>query len=91
MDILLASALLKTGEYDGYFINDEKVLNCITDMYFYMLYGFDNLEKREEYFREFEKKYKELNSEQQELVKHEYFDILEKQNKNKEKTKRKER
>ena len=93
MDVLLTSALLGTHEYEGYFINDEKVSECIMDMYFYMLYGLDNIEKKEEYFHEFEKKYKELNKEQQEFVKKEYNDIIEKQKKNreKEKIKRKER
>ena len=91
MDILLTSALLHKNDYDGYFIDDEKVSECIMDMYFYMLYGLDNIEKKEEYFHEFENKYNKLNKEQQELVKQEYIDIIEKQNKNKEKMKRKER
>ncbi len=56
MDILFTSALLHNYEYDGYFINDERVSECIMDMYFYMLYGLDNLKKKEEYFHEFEKK-----------------------------------
>ena len=89
-DILITSALLKTTEFEGGCINDDRVLECIMDMYFYMLYnGIGNDPKKEEYFREFEKKYNNLNKEQQEIVKQEYIDIIETQNKNREKVKKK--
>ena len=88
MDILIASSLLKTSEFEGGYINDEKVMECLMDMYFYMLYnGVGNDQKTEEYFNEFEKKYRNLNNEQQEEIKKEYLDIIEAQNKNREKEK----
>ncbi len=88
IDLLITSALLNKSEYGGYFINDEKVMECLMDMYFYMLYnGVGNDQKTEEYFNEFEKKYRNLNKEQQEEIKKEYLDIIEAQNKNREKEK----
>ena len=88
IDLLIASSLLHTSEYGGYFINDERVQECLMDMYFYMLYnGMDNDEKKEEYFNEFENKYNKLNKEQQEQVKQEYVNIIETQKKKKEKEK----
>jgi len=88
LNLLLSSSLIGNGEYEGYFINDDRVQECLMDMYFYMLYnGMDNDEKKEEYFTEFEKKYNKLNKEQQDAVKKEYIDIIEAQNKNREKEK----
>ena len=88
LNLLMASSLLNTNEYGGYFINDERVQECIMAMYFYMLYnGANNEEKKEEYFNEFENKYNKLNKEQQEQVKKEYIDIIETQNRNREKEK----
>ena len=90
MNILLTSSILGTHEYEGYLINDERVLECVMDMYFYMLYsGVDNDEKKEEYFNEFGKKYEKLNAEQKDLVKQEYMNIIETQNKNRGKVKKK--
>ena len=93
MNILLASSLINSSEYEGYNIHDEKVLECLMDMYFYMMYsGIDNEEKKEEYFEEFGKKYDNLTDEQKDLVKEEYISIINAQDKNreKEKIKRKE-
>ena len=45
--------------------------------------------KKEEYFKEFEDKYKELNDEQKEAVQNDYLSIIEAQDKNREKVKRK--
>ena len=88
MDLLMAMSLIGVGEYAGYYPMDEKVIECLWDMYFYMMYsGIGNEEKKEEYFNEFEKKYDKLNKEQQEEVKKEYIDIIEAQEKNKEKEK----
>lgn len=90
MDYLLAMSLLGKSEYVGYFPNDERVLECLWDMYFYMMYsGIGNENKKEEYYHEFEKKYDKLNEEQQEEVKNEYMNIIEAQNKEKEKIKKK--
>ena len=88
VDLLLSMSLLGTGEYAGYYSNDERVMECLWDMYFYMMYnGLGNEEKKEEYFNEFGKKYEKLNEEQQEEVKKEYINIIETQNKNREKEK----
>ena len=44
----------------------------IMNMYFYMMYGNINEEKRNEYFNEFERCYNKLNAEQQEIVRKDY-------------------
>ena len=88
MDLLMTMSLLGTGEYAGYYPNDERILECIMDMYFYMMYSnVGNEDKKEEYFNKFEKKYDNLNSNQQEEIKKEYINIIEAQNKNSEKEK----
>ena len=90
MNLLIASSFLHTNEYGGYFINDDRVQECLMDMYFYMLYnGIGNEDKQKEYFNEFEKKYDNLNHEQQEEVKKEYKNIIEAQEKNKKMLKKK--
>ncbi len=89
MDMLLISQLISKGEYEGSNINDEKVLDCIMDMYFYMLYNSDNNPLQEKYLDNFNQKYNALTKKQQKLVKQEYIDIIETQNKNREKVKRK--
>ena len=90
IDLLMSMSLLGSSEYAGYYPNDERVVECLWDMYFYMMYsGIGNEEKKEEYFSEFGKKFNNLNKEQQEIVKNEYIDIIEAQNKNKEKVKKK--
>lgn len=88
MDLLLSMSLIGTSEYAGYYTNDERVMECLWDMYFYMMYnGIGNEEKKEEYFNEFGKKFDNLNKEQQEEVKKEYMNIIEAQDKNREKEK----
>ena len=90
MDFLLAFSLIGGNEYGGYYPTDEKVIACLWDMYFYMMYsGLGNEDKKEEYFNEFGKKFDNLNKEQQEEVKNEYISIIEAQDKNKEKIKKK--
>jgi len=89
MDMLLISQLISNGEYESSNINDEKVLDCIMDMYFYMLYNADNNPLQEKYLDNFNQKYNALTKKQQKLVKQEYIDIIETQNKNREKVKRK--
>jgi len=87
-DLLTAMSFFGTSEYAGYYPTDERVIECLMDMYFYMLYkDMDNEEKKEEYFQEFENKYDKLNGEQQEEVKNEYINIIEAQKKNREKEK----
>ena len=47
MNLLMAMSLIGTNEYVGYYISDEKVSECIMDMYFYMMYsGIGNEEKK---------------------------------------------
>ena len=89
IDLLMSMSLINANDYGGYFSNDARVLECVWDMYFYMLYSGINEEKKEEYFNEFDKKYKKLNNEQQEIVRNEYMSIMETQEKNKEKVKKK--
>ena len=88
-DLLIAMSLIGANDYGGYFPNDEHVIECVWDMYFYMLYSGINESKKEEYFNEFGKKYNKLNKEQQEMVRNEYISIIEAQEKNKEKVKKK--
>ena len=90
MDLLLAFSSIGGNEYSDIPVFDEKVNECLMDMYFYMLYNGDNNEtKKEEYFHEFENKYNKLNEKQQEEVRKEYKNIIETQKKNREKVKRK--
>ena len=90
MEFLLTMGMLGTGEYAYEYCHDPIVTNCLMDMYFYMMYsGIGNEEKKEEYLKEFGKKFDNLNKEQQEQVKNEYIDIIETQDKNKEKVKKK--
>ena len=84
-DLLTVMSLLGVSEYEGYYPTDERVVECMWDMYFYMMYsGIGNEEKKEEYFQEFGKKYDKLTKEQQEEVKKEYKNIIEAQEKNRE-------
>lgn len=90
MSFLTAYSLIGGGEFGMEYLDDKDINECLMDMYFYMLYnGMDNDIKCEEYFHEFEKKYDKLNKEQQDIVKKEYFDIIEAQKKNKGKVKKK--
>ena len=89
-DVLLVSMLLGTNEYGFDYIDDDKVNECLMNMYFYMLSCEGNDQNRQnELFEEFDRCYKELNEEQQELVKNDYLSIIESQNKNTEKEKNK--
>ncbi len=93
VDLFTAMSLLGTGEYERYYPTDERVIECLWDMYFYMMYsGIGNVLKKEEYFIEFGKKFNKLNKEQQEEVKNEYINILEaKEKKSRERKNSKER
>ena len=71
------------------YIDDPLVNDCLMSMYFYMLYDSNYEEKKEEKFQEFSEKYNKLNDEQKELVKQDYLNIIEAQDKNREKVKRK--
>ena len=82
VDLFTAMSLLDDSEYERYYPTGEQVVECLWDMYFYMIYSrIGNVLKKEEYFKEFEKKFNKLNKEQQEEVKKEYISIIEAQEK----------
>lgn len=87
MNLLLSLSLIGDNEYGQFYVSDPKINDCLMNMYFYIMHP--NTNKKEEFFKEFEKSYNDLNEEQQEIVKKEYIDIIEAQEKNKEKVKKK--
>ena len=87
-DLLLAFSLINASDYSQNTVFDPEIDECLMNMYFYMMYGNINEEKRNEYFNEFERCYNKLNEEQQEIVRKDYFDIIESKN-NKGKVKKK--
>lgn len=68
---------------------DDEIDECLMNMYFFMISDKMNNDKREELWQAFESSYQKLNSEQQEIVKKDYLSIIDAQNKNKEKVKKK--
>ena len=80
---------LGTYEYASFYTDDPLVNECLMSMYFYMICDSSLGNKKEEYFKEFEDKYQELNDEQKELVQKDYLQIIEAQDKNRKKVKRK--
>ena len=87
-DLLLSMSLIGTFDYMDDYIEDDLVNDCLMSMYFYMMCDSNNKDK-DKYFIDFDTKYQKLNSEQQEIVKKDYFSIIDAQNKNKEKVKKK--
>ena len=79
-DLLLAFSLINASDYSQNTVFDPEVDECLMNMYFYIMYGNINEEKKKEYFNEFEKCYNKLNEEQQEIVRKDYFDIIESKN-----------
>ncbi len=88
-DLLLSMSLLGVNEYAFDYIDDNDVNECLMSMYFYMMCDSTFEEKKNEYFNEFENKYNKLNKEQQELVQQDYINIIEAQDRNRNKVKRK--
>ena len=82
-------SLLGTNEYASFYTDDPLVNDCLMSMYFYMICDSSLEKKKEELFNEFGQKYDELNNDQKELVKQDYLNIIEAQDKVKEKVKRK--
>ena len=82
-------SLLGTDEYGSFYTDDPLVNDCMMSMYFYMICDSSLDKKKEELFNEFVQKYDLLNDEQKELVKQDYLNIIEAQDRNKEKVKRK--
>ena len=81
-DVLLIASLLGTHEYDCFELYDEEVTDCLMNMYFYMLTGESKEEVHEEYWKKFQESYRKLNKEQQEIVKNDYINIINAQDKN---------
>ena len=81
-------SLIGTFDYIDDYIEDDLVNDCLMSMYFYMMCDSNNKDK-EKYFKDFDSKYQKLNSEQQEIVKKDYVSIIDAQNINKEKVKKK--
>ena len=73
---LMMSLYVNNEEYSDYLdiINDEKVNDCLTKVYFSMLSK--DKEVSDKFYNEFEEKYKELNDEQKEIIKIEISKIL---------------
>ena len=86
-EVLLFQSLIG-NEYSDFFVGDKETVECLGSMYFYIMCDNDIL--KDKYFQNFEEKYDKLTSEQQEIVKEEYLNIIETQKRNKEKEKRKE-
>jgi len=84
-DFICSLAMIGNYDFGGYCCYDSKVNDCLMDMYLYMMYPNGN--KKEEFFHEFEKKYNDLNDEQKEIVKKDYIEIIEAQDRNIEKEK----
>ena len=71
------------------YIDDPLVNDCLMSMYFYMMFDSNYEKKKEEKFQEFSEKFEKLNDEQKEIVKQDYLNIIEAQDKVREKVKRK--
>ena len=70
-------SLLMSFNVDEYALDmifDDKVNDCLMKLYFSILSN--KTEERDKYYKEFEKKYNELNDEQKELAKIEIAKIL---------------
>ena len=90
MDLLLSMSMIGANEFGNMmYIDDPLVNDCLMSMYFYMLYDSNYAEKKEEKFQEFCEKYNNLDDEQKEIVKQDYLNIIEAQDRNREKVKRK--
>lgn len=85
MDLILSLSLIGANEYGQFYVSDPKINDCLMNMYFYIMHP--NEKKKEEYFQEFEKSYNDLTDEQQKIVKQDYIEIIETQEKNREKEK----
>jgi len=79
-NLLLLSSIFHANDYNFPIIEEEKVLDCIMSMYFYLLLE-EKDEKKEEYYQKFERQYDSLTPEQQEQVKQDYLSIINEQEK----------
>ena len=94
-DIILARLLINTNgtplyNFDDNKFLDDEIADCLMNMYFYILsINTDDEKKQEEYFKKFDELYNNLTKEQQEIIIKDYLDIIEAQENNKEKIKKK--
>ncbi len=79
-NLLLLSSIFHANDYNFPIIEEEKVLDCIMSMYFYLLLE-EKDEKKEEYYEKFTRQYDSLTPEQQEQVKQDYLSIINEQEK----------
>ena len=90
MDLLLSMSMIGANEFGNMmYIDDPLVNDCLMSMYFYMMFDSNYEKKKEEKFQEFSEKFEKLNDEQKEIVKQDYLNIIEAQDKVREKVKRK--
>ena len=90
MDLLLSMSMIGANEFGNMmYIDDPRVNDCLMSMYFYMMFDSNYEKKKEEKFQEFSEKFEKLNDEQKEIVKQDYLNIIEAQDKVREKVKRK--
>ena len=68
---------------------DEKVDECLMNMYFLMISDGMSKEKREQLWKAFDESFNKLNSKQQEIVKQDFIDIINNKNEIKKKVKKK--
>ena len=79
MNLLLSMSLIGIDEYaqEYNYLEDQQVNDCLIHMYFYMMCN--DRDNKEDMYQEFDKRYNELNNEQQELVKKDYLNIIDAQ------------
>ncbi len=84
-DILLTSLLLENDEYAPFCLDlhDDMVTECLINLYFYLLSSDMNEKVQEKYWRIFGGSFCKLNDEQREMVRNNYIEIINAQNKNK--------
>jgi hypothetical protein len=87
---LLALSIIPHQEYSGPMIDDQKVLDCIMNMYFYLL-SEENDPRKEEFFDKFSKQYDALDPREHEQVREDYLSIVKAQEEHQEKELQKEK
>ena len=87
INFLVVSSMMNANKYNDADIDDQDVLDCLMDLYLYMLCIDVDDEKEEKFFKAFSEKYKKLNDEQKEIVKKDYFDLVEDRERNNENVK----
>ena len=75
ISLLAISTFPHTGEFDGPIVDDPKVLDCIMNMYFYLLLE-ENDPKKEEYYQKFEQQFDALPEKQKAIVKEDFLGMI---------------